>query len=393
MKPLFLYCFLIINIYLLNAQEIVYQIVIIDNNLENPVENATVTVFKTKENYLSNKNGIVKFALKGSSYIEITHSDYKTKKIRISNSIKSEIKVILESKIKQLEEVIVTQKHPQEILKSIIKNSLKQLKLPANLKIYNKEFYKYNDEYCFFSDGLLNFQIYKNSGNVKSDILVEQSRSLGLKKPLEEEIWGFNLNLISEKYYTFGYFLELLNKNARKEYQFSLKSHSSNDAYNIIEIKPLEEINKLYYEYKITFDYKNKIILETEINIPFNKKELFLYNKDSKNRRINKMQIKQTYINKQKEYYLYNSMENIEYFKNKSKKEVKIEVKNIMHTIRFYDFLFEYNDNEVFKKKSLIASEKNLVLTNYWEYHSGVYMNDEESKILNYLEIITPKTY
>lgn len=393
MKSFFLYCFFILNFFTLNAQEIVYQIIIVDNNLELPIENATVTVFKTKENYISNKEGIVKFSLKGSSFIEISHVDFKTKKVRISNATKPDFKITLESKIKQLEEVIVTQKHPQEILNSIVKNSLNQLTLPANLKIYNKEFYKYNDEYCFFSDGLLNFQIYKSSGNVKSDILIEQSRSLGLKKPLEEEIWGYNLNVISEKYYSFGYLLEILDKKAKKEYQFVLKNHATNDALNIIEVKPLEETNKLFYTYKITFDYRNKLILLIEINIPINKKELFIQKNDSKNRRLNKMNIIQSYIKKQKEYYLYNSMENIEYFKKITNKEVKIEVKNTMHTIKFHDFLFEYKDSELFKNKSLILSEKNKILTNYWENQSGIYMNEEEKKILNYLEIFTPKTY
>jgi hypothetical protein len=393
MKIYFLYCFFIINLCTLNAQEIVYQIIIVDNNLELPIENATVTVFKTKENYISNKEGIIKFSLKGSSFIEISHVDFKTKKVRITNTTKPDFKIILESKIKQLEEVIVTQKHPQEILNSIVKNSLNQLTLPANLKIYNKEFYKYNDEYCFFSDGLLNFQIYKSSGRVKSDILIEQSRSLGLKKPLEEEIWGYNLNVISEKYYSFGYLLEILDKKAKKEYQFVLKNHATNDAYNIIEVKPLEETNKLFYAYKITFDYRNKLILEIEINIPINKKELFIQKSDSKNRRLNKMNIIQSYIKKQKEYYLYNSTENIEYYKKGTNKEIKIEVKNTMHTIRFYDFLFEYKDAELFKNKSLILSEKNKILTNYWENQSGIYMNEEEQKILNYLEIFSPKSY
>lgn len=392
MKSFFLYCFFTLNFYILNAQEIVYQIIIVDNNLELPIENATVTVFKTKENYISNKEGIVKFSLKGSSFIEISHDDFKPKKVRISNTSKPEIKIILESKIKQLEEVIVTQKHPQDILNSVIKNSLEELTLPANLKIYNKEFYKYNDEYYFFSDGLLNFQIYKSNGNVKTDILIEQSRSYGLKKPLEDEIWGYNLNYISQKYYSFGYLTELLEKKARKEYQFVLKNHATNDALNIIEIKPLEEINKPYYSYIITFDYRNKLILELEIDIPTNKKELFLEKKDDKNRRIIKMNIIQKYIKKQKEFYLYNTLENIVYYKNSAKDEVKIEVKNTMHTIRFYDFLFEYKDTELFKNKSLILSEKNKIITNYWEYQSGIYMNEEEKKIIDYLEIFNPKT-
>ncbi len=392
MKAYFLYCFFIVNFYQLNAQENFFQVIIYDKDMNLPLENANVMIFKNKENYLSNKEGIVKFGLKGSSFIEISHQDNKSQKLRITPKTPIELKVFLEPKIKQLEEVILTQKHPQEILKSIVKQSSKLLKLPANLKIYSKEFYKYNDEYILFSDGLLNFQIYKNTGTIKSDILIEQCRTIGLKKPLQEDLWGFNLNTISEKYYSFSHLSDLLDKKSRKDYNFNLKSHSTNDAYNILEIKPIDEIDKLLYFYRITFDYRKKIIFEIEISIPNNKSSLFFTKSDNQNRRINKMNIVQKFIEKEKEYYILNTMENIEYLKTKSDQEVKIEVKNIMHTIRYYDYLFTYKNHEMFKKKSLILSEKNKVYTNYWEYDSGIYMNEEEKKILNYLEIFTSKT-
>lgn len=372
------------------AQEIIYTLKILDKNLELPVESASITVFKTKENYLSNKEGIVKFNLKGSSFIEISHQDFKTQKIRIISSSKPELTVYLDSKIPQLEEVIVTQNHPQDILKNVVNFSVKSLTLPANLKIYSKEFYKYNDENIFFSDGLLNFQLYKSSGSVKTDILIEQSRSIGLKNPIKEELWGYNLNFIMEKYYSFGYLDEILDKKSKKEYYFTLKSHKTNPSFQIIEVKPLDEIDKHMYRYKITFDYKLKIIHEIEIDIPENKNNLFLTKNDPKNRRLSKMFIKQIFLKRAKEYYLLNSFENIEYTKSILKKETKIEVKNIMHTTLFKDFLFQYSDKEVYKNKSLVLSNRNKVLTNYWDYDSGIYMNEEEKKILNYLELITP---
>ena len=184
---------------------------------------------------------------------------------------------------------------------------------------------------------------------------------------------------------------ELLEKKSRKEYNFYLKNHSTDNAYNIIEIKPLDEIEKLFYSYKITFDSKDKLIFEIEIKIPDEKASLFLKKSDAKNRKIIKMNMVQKYFINSNYYYLFNSTENIAYFKKTSNKEVKIEVKNIMHTKKVDESLFSYKDNELFKKKSLILSDKNKIITNYWEFESGIYMTDEEKKIIDYLEMFTSK--
>ena len=53
--------------------------------------------------------------------------------------------IYLETNVRQLEEIILTKEHPQEILQRLVDNSLQKITIPINLKVYLREFYKKND--------------------------------------------------------------------------------------------------------------------------------------------------------------------------------------------------------------------------------------------------------
>lgn len=154
--------------------EITIQLKDIDNN--NPVEDVSVFVSKTQKNYISNAQGIVTFLLVGNSSIKISNSNYNPVTIK-SNTLKDKINIILLKKIStELEEIIFTRIHPQEILKSIVENSIKKLTVPVRLKVYEREFFKLNNDYSFFNDGLINFQITGKPNSFETTIFVEQNK-------------------------------------------------------------------------------------------------------------------------------------------------------------------------------------------------------------------------
>jgi hypothetical protein len=156
--------------------------------------------------------------LEKPSKIEISHTTYKTLTINSSSLKLKENIIYLESNNKTLEEIIVTKKHPQEILKNLVENSSQKLTVPINLKIYVREFFKSNDKYTSFNDGLLNFYIQGKPGSIKSDILVEQNRFYGLiNDAVHESTLGYNLNDIIANYYEFKYFKKVVEAYIKKK--------------------------------------------------------------------------------------------------------------------------------------------------------------------------------
>ena len=162
MKKIYLLLFLIWSLTAVSQSE-EKTIVLKDADSNEPIEDATVFVAKTKQTLLSNSQGVVSFVLNGISNIQISHSSYSMIKIR-SNTLKEQQNVVyLKSSITGLDEIIVTKQHPQKILKTIVENSIKKLTVPARLKVYSREFFKMNGSNSYYNDGLMNFQLFGNS--------------------------------------------------------------------------------------------------------------------------------------------------------------------------------------------------------------------------------------
>ena len=164
-----------------------------------PIDEVTITSLRTRQGFLSNKEGKAIISLTRSSDLELVHSSYKTLIVKFSTLNKKENVVYMEPNIQQLEEYIITKDHPQEILKQVIENSKARITIPISLKIYLHEFYKRDNQIVFFNDGLINFQILGNDKNIKTDILVEQNRAIGvLDGDIDADVLGYDLNNIIE---------------------------------------------------------------------------------------------------------------------------------------------------------------------------------------------------
>ena len=366
------------------SQSIEFVVIVKDVETGLPIEEVTITSLKTKQGFLTNKNGEASISLLKESDLQFENSSYKTYVVKYLDLDKKINEVYLESNAKQLEEVILTTEHPQNILKKLVENSLNKITVPVNLKVYLREFYKKNDQIVFFNDGLINFQIAGNSKNIKTDILVEQNRAVGLLDvDINGELLGYNLNNIIENYYQFQYLEEILASGAKRKYDFQIKSYPNNENFLVITAIPIEGASGIFSEYTIIYERNKMVIMEVSSMVPDSLLE-DLRQSFLKSSKVYKLEFKNTFRIDNDLYYLANSKEVIGFEKKYKKKSRRIEVNNHMIVTNFDKELFKYNDKNVFKEKSLI-NKKSSFFTDYWDFESGFVSTKEEKDIIERL--------
>ena len=366
------------------SQNLEFTIIVKDFDTDLPIEEVTITALKTRQGFLTNNEGKAIISLTRSSDLELVHSSYKTLVVKFSTLDKKENVVYMEPNTQQLEEYIITKDHPQEILKRLIENSRNKMTIPVNLKVYLHEFYKRDNQIIFFNDGLINFQILGNSKSIKTDILVEQNRAIGvLDGDIDPNILGYDLNNIIENYYQFKYLDEVLDSKAKKIYDFSVKTYPSNEDYLVIKIVPLPESKGILSDFMVVYDSGKKLIVEvssyvTPDRLQTYKESMFV------SRKVYKLEFKNTFRQEGNYYYLANSKEVIGFEKKYKNKERRIEVKNHMVITDFNKKTFEYGEKNIFKGKSLI-NKKTSFFTDYWDVESGFVSTAEEKAIIERL--------
>ena len=380
-KLTFLLCFFTSFVF---SQNLEFTIIVKDFDTDMPIEEVTITALRTRQGFLTNKEGKAIIGLTRSSDLELVHSSYKTLIVKFSTLNKKENVVYMEPNTQQLEEYIITKDHPQEILKRIIENSKAKITIPVSLKVYLHEFYKRDDEIIFFNDGLINFQILGDENNIKTDILVEQNRAIGvLDGDIDADVLGYDLNNIIENYYQFKYLEEVLDTKAKKLYDFSVKTYPSNEDYLVIKIVPLPESKGILSDFMVVYDSNKKLIIEVSSYVTPDRLQTY---KESMfaSRKVFKLEFKNTFRLEGNYYYLANSKEVIGFEKYYKKKSRRIEVKNHMVITDFNKKTFEYGEKNIFKGKSLI-NKKTSFFTNYWDVESGFVSTAEEKAIIERL--------
>ncbi len=389
MKKFFTLFFLVLlsNCYSQNNE---ISIVLKDADSNLPIEDATVFVVKTKQSLLSNSQGIANFSLNGVSNIQISHTSYTSTTIR-STTLKDKVNIVyLKSNINNLDEIIITRQHPQNILKNIVDNSIKKLTVPARLKVYSREFFKLNGTYSYYNDGLINFQVSGKEKNFKTDILVEQNRAVGLiDTDISNNLLGYNLNDIMENYYNFKYLAPILEPRAKKQYDFIIKSYSANNDYFIMLITPLEKVKGLLDEFTIIYDKKKKLIIEASSSVSPSVVAKVKDKTTVGSKNIYKSLFKTIYRFDDSNYYLISSKEEIGFERIEKKGTSTIEVRNYFVTTNFSNQKFSFAPSDVFKDKTLF-NKKNTILTDFWNV-SGLLATEEEQRIINSIEDSTNK--
>lgn len=363
------------------SQNLEFTIVVKDFDTDMPIDEVTITALRNRQGFLSNKEGKVLISLTKISDFEFTHSSYKKLIVKSSFLNNKENVVYLEPNTQQLEEYIITKDHPQDILKRIIEKSKSRITIPVNLKIYLHEFYKRDNQIVFFNDGLINFQILGNKNNIRTDILVEQNRAIGVVEgDIDTNILGYNLNNIIENYYQFKYLDEVLDAKAKKTYDFAVKTHPSNEDYLIIKITPLVESKGILSNFTVIYDSNKKLIIEVSSYVSPDRLQTY---KESMfaNRKVRKLEFKNIFRLEDNMYYLANSKEVIGFEKRYKNKIRRIEVKNHMVITDYSKKIFVYGAKNVFRGKSLI-NKRTSFFTNYWDLESGFVSTAEEKTII-----------
>lgn len=380
-KLTFLLCFFTSIVF---SQSLEFTIIVKDFDTDLPVDEVTITAIRTRQGYLTNKDGVALISLTRSSDLELVHSSYKKIVVKFSTLNKKENIVYLEPITQELEEYIITKDHPQVILKRLVENSKSKITIPISLKVYLHEFYKRDNKVVFFNDGLINFQILGNEKNIKTDILVEQNRAIGiLDAEVDTNILGYDLNNIIENYYQFKYLDEILDSRAKKTYDFSIRTYPPNEDYLVVKVVPFQEAKGILSNFYIIYDSNKKLIIEvgsfvTSDRLQTYKESMFA------SRKVYKLEFKNTFRQEGNYYYLANSKEVIGFEKYYKKKSRRIEVKNHMVITDFNKKTFEYGDKNIFKGKSLINKQTSF-FTDYWDVESGFVSTPEEKAIIEQL--------
>ena len=363
------------------GQNVEKTLIIKDAVTNNPIVDATVLIMKTKQTFITNAEGQVKFTLKSATSIQVIHPAYNTLNLRSLQLKNADNTFFLKTNISELDEIVFTKQHPQKILRNLIENSKIKLSNPAKLKIYCREFFKMNDKYCYYNDGLINFQILGRAKTVKTNILVEQNRAFGLlNEDITNDVLGYDLNNIMENYYKYKYLNLVLSPKAKKDYDFLIKVYSKNKDYNLMIISPTDESKDLLDDFSVLYDNVNKLIIEVNSIIS---PKTFSKIEDKKavgSRNIFNSVTKTIYRFDSNNYYLLSSREEIGFNKVEKFETKKIEVRNYFVTNNFSNTNFSYKPEEVFKDKSLF-NKKNLILSDYWS-ESGLAATAEEREII-----------
>lgn len=375
----------VLRSFFICAQNNTHTILVRDIETKLPIENASLIILKTNQILLSNKEGKVAFELNGQSSIEVSESAYETQNIRWNVVTQNEFVIYLKSKTNKLDEIILSRENPQKILQKIVANSVRKLTFPACLKVYVREFFKFNHQYAYYNDGLVNFQFSKKHDKLTTTVLVEQNRSYGLlKEDVLPDLLGYNLNNIMENYCTFKYLEPILEKKVGKSYDFVIKAHTSNEKVYIMSIIPIDESKGTLDTFEVIYDPETKVINEYSVKLAFKKRDDVKEKPDSGVKNMTKSMVKVSYRLDDQGYYLLSANEEVAYdlvVKNKTK---SIEVRNNFITTDFNKRGFTYKESDVFKEKTLF-NKSNKILTNYWDL-SGFIATDEERAIITGLE-------
>lgn len=383
MKKLIL---LFVVLYNINsyAQNQEYSIIVKDIETLEPIENATVIIMKTQQILLSNGEGKVTFMLTGGSNVQVSETNYEDLTVRWT-SLNGDQKFViyLKSKNNKLDEVVLSKEAPDKILQKLVNNSTKKISVSHRQKVYVREFFMLDNQYSYYNDGLINFQFDKN--NNATTLLVEQNRSYGLlETDISADLRGYNLNDIMENYSNFKYFDPLLDSKSKKEYDFTIKGHSTNKDYYVMSVAPLDKAKEAVDNFEIIYDPVLKLIIEFTISVtPSNLDKIEEKTKEGE-KNMTKSFVKVNYRWDGTDYYVLNSNEEIGYSIVQKEKAKNIQVRNSFVTTGFNKQNFTYSESDVFKEKSLF-NKKNKILTNYWDI-SGFTATDEEKAIIASLE-------
>lgn len=256
---------------------------VLDAENKEPLSFASVSVQNSNYGTITNEEGDFKLILKDKvDQIIFSYLGYKTKIVDLKNlNLNDQAVINLSPYQESLEEVIVTDKPLNEILKDVVETTRKKIKETAILTSYNREILKTDDDFCFFADGIFKYHIKGKRRNMKTKLELKSSRVKecnceGMEKFIKKSPLGYDLKEFNEAAFGRNLALNSVMKSYNGRYVFKLKTtHYDNRIVNKIEFRPnddvdLKGLDAIGY---VIYDASSKLILETNIKKASSKKE------------------------------------------------------------------------------------------------------------------------
>ena len=371
-----------------------YVLFLKDMVTHQPVQSATITLKNSGFGTISNDEGAFQISAKSDAEIVISHLEFKTYTISLSQIDVKTNTILLEPNTLVLEDIIVTKEPIHELLLKAITISKSKFNKPIVLNTYYREFLKVNDKYTRFTDGLIDYHLNGNVKKTNSDLIVNQSRAAKLITDDDETkdlASGLDVRSAVTKQYNF-YSIEkiLFDSKNYEDYDFELKSkvEKSGSEMYIINFQPKANLKEFLYKGTIVFDPNTYLITDLEVysdlaNIEYTKVVNILIIKAA----LLDMKVKTSFKISNGNYLLaYSSRKGKIKVWNKKKYNEIIEYKSDLVVTDYKKEDFTYNKKETYDDKSLYK-RGNKYVDKFWLKNNSMVLTEEEAQIIKKLEM------
>lgn len=253
---------------------------VFDATNKEAISYVNIFIPETYQGVYTNDDGYFKFEVpQNTKEIIISCLGYKTKRIEIA-AVTSNMNIALQTEDYLLDELIIVSKPLNEIVANLIENSQQQLERNIKLETYYREFVKINNQYSKFADGLVDYYLKpKRKTKVKPKVIVNQSRAFEVTEEDDVEAKGtisasinslYNFKDATNDFFSFTIIENYLSKaKSSQDYDFSITRKTTENGLEIevIEIKPLPEVEKMLIGGYIIYDATKKLILEYDLKV------------------------------------------------------------------------------------------------------------------------------
>ncbi|WP_284653403.1 carboxypeptidase-like regulatory domain-containing protein [Flavobacterium terrisoli] len=389
--------FLLGSTYVSYAQNITVKGVVKDLTNLLPIPGANIGTLKSNFSTISNDEGAFEFVLpKVTDTLKISAMGYKDFKIALTAIKDNEF--YLESKINDLEEVIIVKGGMQDLLELIIETSKEKFTTPIVMNSYFREFVRVNDRFTKFSDGELDYLLNHHNKKLVSDLNVKQARAYKIPKMEEdgnESVFddiksAFNIDELPGNVDNFRFLERTILKNKDfKKYEFILKSKKDGDGNEMMTLyfNPIDSVEEHLFKGFVTYDPKTNLIY----SVSFQKDAAKIKYANDINLLLFRFTIlendvKANYKMSNGSYVMSNLSVGFKFnVKKKNKFDDNIELKMDMVVTNFTKDTSGFDLKKVYEGKSLFEFGTHFT-TPFWKNNNAILLTDKEEKIIRDLE-------
>lgn len=365
-----------------------------DLSTQENMELVTVSTKDQQNNTISNTEGNFQLSYpNGTQTIVLTYLGYAPLEVNLTNLPQDNI-FYLEPTDFELEEIVVISTPLNEFVEQLVKNSYNHLNAPFLLSTYYREFVKINDTYSKFSDGLIDYNVDKRRKEIKSDVVVKQSRAFKLNGDEESMLAAemtspLDLRKAVSRDCNFGVLDHVFGKKEFKKYSFIIKSQKDANGNDVqtIYYEPLPEIEEPLYAGSVIYDPAKNLILAMELYMaPSHRQYSKLRNFLIIKARLENVGYKCLFKLTNDNYMLsYSCVYGDIYIKNKKRFDDNIIFKSDLIVTNFTSDLSSFNKKEKYRDKDLYQAGTNYT-EEFWKKNNSILLTTEEEEIISSLK-------